>query len=310
MKENIENDLVTVVTSQEPGPSVLISAGVHGDEYEPIVAAAELAATLPGMLIRGRVTVVAIVNPDAFGQGTRQGSDGLDLARICPGNSGGSVSEAFAAQISAMIRQADYYVDMHTGGLTYEIHPLAGYMLHPDESILHVQRQMAGCFDVPVIWGTDYRPQGRTLSVARDANVPAIYLESGGGTGYRQQVADTYVAGVANLLRFLGMADGAVTRVPDPYWLEDHRPDSGYLQGKMPSPTDGILISEVSLGEMVTEGQRFGHIFNPVSGASQPVYADSDGLVFLKRVLVKVKSGDALGGILPVKHKGKHTIYE
>lgn len=310
MKEHIENELTTFIAAEQQGPAVLISAGVHGDEYEPMVAAAELAATLPGILTRGQVTVVTVVNPDAYGHGTRQGSDGLDLARICPGSLNGSISEAYAARISSLIEQADYYVDMHTGGLTYEIHPLAGYMLHPDESILDIQRQMARCFCVPVIWGTDYRPEGRTLSVARDANVPAVYLEFGGGTGFRRPVVDTYVDGVINLLRFLGMVDGKVSRSPEPYWLEDHRPDSGYLQGKMPSPADGILMTEVALGETVRAGQCFGRIFDPVSGASHSVYADVAGIVFLKRAIVKVKSGDALGGILPIIKTGKHTIYE
>ncbi|MDR7197882.1 putative deacylase [Dyadobacter sp. BE34] len=310
MKERIENELATVIAAEQQGPAVLISAGVHGDEYEPMVAAVELAAILPGMLTHGQVTVVPVVNPDAYGWGSRQGSDGLDLARICPGNHIGSASEAYAARISSMIEQADYYVDMHTGGLTYEIHPLAGYMLHPDEGILDIQRQMARCFDVPLIWGTDYRPQGRTLSVARDAKVPAVYLEFGGGTGFRRQVVDTYVAGVINLLRYLGMIEGEVSRSPEPYWLEDHRPDSGYLQGKMPSPAEGILMAGVALGETVSAGQYFGRIFDPVSGVSHSVSADVAGIVFLKRAIVKVKSGDALGGILPITQKGKHTIYE
>ncbi len=310
MKESTENALTTVIAAKQQGPAVLISAGVHGDEYEPMAAADRLAAILPAMLMRGQVTVVTVANPDAYANGTRQGSDGLDLARICPGSHNGSVSEAYAARISTMVEQADYYVDMHTGGLAYEIHPLAGYMLHPDENVLDVQRQMARCFDMPLIWGTDYRPQGRTLSVARDANVPAIYLEFGGGTGFRQQVVDAYVAGVINLLRFLGMMDGEVIRFPEPYWLEDHRVDSGYLQGKMPSAAGGILMSEVALGEMVSAGQCFGRLFDPVSGSCHPVYAELAGIVFLKRAIVKVKAGDALGGILPITQRGKHTIYE
>lgn len=310
MKENTENEQTSVITATQRGPAVLISAGVHGDEYEPMVAAAELAATLPEMLTHGQVTIVKVVNPDAYGHGTRQGSDGLDLARICPGDLGGSVSEAYAARISSMIKQADYYVDMHTGGLTYEIHPLAGYMLHPNEAVLDVQRQMARCFDVPVIWGTDCRPQGRTLSVARDANVPAVYLEFGGGAGFRREVVDTYVAGVINMLRFLGMITGEAIKSSESYWLEDHRPDSGYLQGKMPSPAEGILMTQVALGEMVSAGQCFGRIFDPVSGVSHSVYAELGGMVFLKRAIAKVQSGDALGGILPITQKGKHTIYE
>ncbi len=58
---------------------------------------------------------------------------------------------------------------------------------------------MALAFNLPLVWGTDYRPNGRTLSVARDAKIPAIYLEFGGGTGFRTQVVDAYKAGFMRL---------------------------------------------------------------------------------------------------------------
>jgi hypothetical protein len=31
-----------------------------------------------------------------------------------------------------LIRSADYYIDLHTGGTEFSIYPLAGYMLHPN----------------------------------------------------------------------------------------------------------------------------------------------------------------------------------
>ena len=50
--------------------------------------------------------------------------------------------------------------------------PLVGYGLHGDESVLEGQRQMARAFNLPVVWGTDASLEGRSLSVARDANPP------------------------------------------------------------------------------------------------------------------------------------------
>jgi len=79
------------------------------------------------------VTIVPIVNSTAVANGTRCGSDGLDLARVCPGNSQGSVTEMDAAKISALISQSDYLIDLHTGGKLFDIYPLAGYMLHPKQ---------------------------------------------------------------------------------------------------------------------------------------------------------------------------------
>ena len=295
------------IDSGNKGPVVLLSAGVHGDEYEPMLAVQELIEELPAILSKGVVRFVAVVNESAYESASRYGADGHDLARICPGNSLGTSSEIAAAGISKLIKNADYFVDMHTGGVMYDIAPLAGYMLHPSEVILEKQRKMAIAFNLSIVWGTDYLPEGRTLSVARDADIPSIYLEFGGGTGVRMQVVKAYKDGFINMLRCLEMIDWPVIErsEKDLFWVEDSRPDSGYLQGKMPSPADGIFVADVTLGKMIEKGQRWGRIINPLDGSSINVFADISGLVFLKRVLVKVKKGDALGGILPILESGK-----
>lgn len=304
--------MLVEINTRIKGPAVLLCAGVHGDEYEPMLAALALLEELSDRLAKGSVRIFTVVNESAYEFASRYGSDGLDLARICPGTTLGTASEVAASQISQLIPQADYFIDMHTGGVMYDIAPLAGYMLHPSVEILEKQRQMALAFNLPIVWGTDHRPDGRTLSVARDAGVPAIYLEYGGGTGIRTQVVEAYKDGVVNVLRSLEMiAEPVVDRAPDSlFWVEDPRSDSGYLQGKMPSPADGIFVAEVKLGDMVKKGQRWGRIVDPISGGSVDVRADISGLAFLQRVLVKVKRGDALGGILPIEKPGKVVIHE
>ncbi|WP_421826368.1 succinylglutamate desuccinylase/aspartoacylase family protein [Larkinella sp.] len=300
------------INGASPGPNVLLSAGVHGDEYEPMLAARALIRVLAGKVVSGSVTIVPVVNESAYALASRCGEDGLDLARICPGNPAGSVSEQTADRISALIREADYYVDMHTGGLAYDIYPLAGYMLHPSPDVLEKQREMALAYNLPIIWGTDHRPNGRTLSVARDANIPAIYLEYGGGTGLREPVVTAYQDGFLNLLRQLKMIDESAQTIPASgrYWVEDHRPDSGYLQAKMPSPADGIFITAVKPGDLIQGGQIWGRILDPFSGGMTEVIAEAGGLAFLLRTTVNVKKGDALGGVLPIEKPGKMMIYE
>ncbi len=312
MKQNTEMIRTSELSGPHEGPHVLLLAGVHGDEYEPMVACSRLYRGLEGRLLKGRITFIPHSNPTACENGSRYGSDGLDMARICPGKTGGSSSEEAACAVSALIRTADYVVDMHTGGVMYDIFPLAGYMLHPDPAVLDRQRQMALAFGLPVVWGTDPLPPGRTLSVARDAGIPAIYLEYGGGTGFREHVVEAYVAGFYNLLRSMEMIAGGY-REPDLekiYHVEDPRRNSGFLQGKMPSPADGIFVSGVPLGSQVKKGEIWGKILDPVTGESTEVLADIDGLAFLMRNIVKVKKGDALGGILPVTGYGRVTIGE
>ena len=76
----------TTLQGKTEGSHLLILAGIHGDEYEPIAAARDIIDAVPGILLRGTVTVVPIVNLSAFRRAARTGEDGLDLARTCPGN--------------------------------------------------------------------------------------------------------------------------------------------------------------------------------------------------------------------------------
>ena len=133
------------IKANKPGPHLLITAGVHGDEYEPLEACRRIYQKVKQMhdKLSGYLTIIPVVNQSSFELGSRMGSDDLDLARVCPGNEEGSETEQIAYAESKLIRTADYYIDMHTGGRLHNIYPFAGYMLHPDSYILQSQRQLA-----------------------------------------------------------------------------------------------------------------------------------------------------------------------
>src|SRR5688500_13219448 len=106
-----------VVSGGQPGPRLLITGGVHGDEYEPMAAVRRLIGELDPSALRGTVTLVPVVNEPAFARCARMADDGLDLARTCPGRDDGSITERIAAALARLIRGADYYIDMHTAGV-------------------------------------------------------------------------------------------------------------------------------------------------------------------------------------------------
>lgn len=288
--------------AEAKGPTLLIIAGVHGDEYEPILAAKELQDIFKQGILRGKVIIVPVVNQSAFSLDNRMGEDGLDLARTCPGNQNGSITEQVAYQISEIIKKADYLIDMHTGGKQLDIYPLAGYMLHPNQDVLNKQRKMAQAFNFPVVWGTDHTPNGRTLSVARDADVPAIYLEYGGGNSIRKEIILAYVKGCLNVAVDLGIINGKKELISTQYEVEDNTPNNGHLQVKLPAPQKGLFIPCVSNGNKVAKGDTWGVIKNVETELSANVYADEDGIVLFIRNTAFVNEGDSLGGILPLKN--------
>src|SRR5690606_2627695 len=134
---------------------------------------------------------------------------GLDLARSCPGLLNDSPTNHYAALVSEHISQADFLIDLHTGGQLLDLFPLAGYMLHANKAVLDKQRMMAKAFGLPLVWGTDPAPEGRTLSVARDHQIPAIYAEFGGPGPVREEIIEAYAQGCLHILQELKMWQGA-----------------------------------------------------------------------------------------------------
>ena len=283
-----------------PGPRVLITGGVHGDEFEPMAAVRRLVGrfrTAPPA--RGTVTLVPVVNEPAFRRGSRVADDGLDLARTCPGRADGSVTERIAHHLSDLIRSADYYIDLHTGGTRLRVLPLAGYTLHADPAVLAAQRRMARAFGLPVVWGTDPGLDGRSLSVARDANVPAIYAEYHGGGGCDPAGVAAYVAGCLRVLADLGVVDEPLAPTPAPLVVEDPRPGSGHMQASHPAPCEGFFEPAVALGQRVREGDLLGTVTDVLGRRVEPVRAGCGGLVVALHTFARIDPGAGVAVILP-----------
>ncbi len=290
-------------TGRGDGPLLLITGGVHGDEFEPIAALRRLAemfaggdATVAGFT--GRLTLVPVVNEAAFLRGQRCADDGLDLARTCPGRPDGSVTEQTAHALSALIRQADYYIDLHTGGTEFSVLPLAGYGLHPDAAILGTQRRMARAFNLPVIWGTSPDHEGRSLSVARDAGVPAIYAEYLGAATCTSKGVDAYVDGCLNVMAALEMLDRPQPPSRIEHTVEDPRPSSGHMQVCHPSPLDGFFEPGVRLGDPIAKGTPLGTVFGVRDGTAHPIFSEHDGIVLVQRTFPRVHAGESVGVVL------------
>ena len=281
-------------------PRLLITAGVHGDEFEPMVAIRKLWQRLQSKSVQGRITLVPIVNEPAFLRAQRTGDDGKDLARTMPGRADGSPTEQIAAALTPLIREADYYIDLHTGGRLFRISPLSGYTLHPDRRVLDVQRGMARAFNCPIVWGTHPGHEGRTLSVARDAKVPAIYVEACGGERFDDAAVDLCVEGCLNVAASLDLIDHTTSQRRVDHVVEDPRDASGHLQVMHPSPADGLFVPAVELGQRVSAGQLWGRVVDGFGESRGEITAAEAGLALFLRAVPAVRKGESTGGVLPL----------
>lgn len=287
------------ITGQRDGPHLLITAGVHGDEWEPMVAVRSLLRLIRVEDLTGRLTLIPIVNQSAYRRGNRVGDDGLDLARTCPGRRDGSETERIAFELCELIRDADYLIDLHTGGVQLRLWPLAGYMLHPDRRVLQQQRQMACAFNLPFVWGTDAALNGRTLSVARDLGIPAIYAEYLGSVPFCDAAVTAYIDGCRNVMTALQMLPGVLPTNTAQFLCEDASPESGHLQACHPAPCSGLFFPLVELGSRVEVGEPIG-TFMADNGAPDSMIADRTGRVISLRSVARVQTGDGLAVIVDV----------
>lgn len=291
--------LKTITINEESTePHLLILAGVHGDEFEPMAAVRRLAKVLLPEQIKGRVTLVPVVNEEAFLLGARCAGDGLDLARTCPGKVDGSHTEQVAFAVSELIKTADYLIDLHTGGNVLSLFPLAGYTLHPDAKVLSAQRRMAKAFNLPLIWGSDPNLKGRTLSVAKQNNIPAIYAEWMGGGGCQSQGVQDYVDGCLNVMRELQMLNRSAPESKIQKIVEEDFAGSGLLTGDYLSPIDGLFESSVSLWDNVECGSIIGTVSDVLGENVAQIKSTGKGKVICLRVFARVLKGDSLCHIL------------
>lgn len=285
---------LTTLRGDQKGAHLLVIAGVHGDECEPMVAARRLLRQLRSMRLRGQITVIPVLNEDARRLKRRTGGDGLDLARTFPGRADGSLTEQVAFAATKHIGKADCLIDMHTGGNRYRIWPLAGFMVHSNPQILERQREMARAFNMPVVWGSDPTLEGRTLSAARDTDVPAIYVEYLGAAPFCRQAVRALTNGCLQTMAKLEMIDWPLPANQVRYWAEDARPGAGHLQACHPAPFAGTFESTVKLGEKVEPGQILGRFQGIVGEQDVEIVAEQPGRIVCLATPVRVEPGDGL----------------
>jgi predicted deacylase len=287
-----------VVRGKKPGKTLLASAGVHGDEFEGMAALWRIFDDIDPAALSGDFIAVPLANPPAYEAGLRVNPDDRqDLARVFPGDAGGTVTEQIAFSLThRFIRHADFYCDLHSAGQYYRMPPLVGYQLRP-EPLLSAQRTAAKAFGLPLIWGTTGLP-GRSLSAAAEFGVPAIYAEITGEGRCRRDDVDTYVACIRRLMAHLGMIADAPPAPLQRWVIEDDRPQAGFLQVQNRAPLGGYFDTSVKVLDEVKAGQSLGVIRDPLGNVLHEVRAGHAGLVVFLRTFPRVHAGDPVCTVL------------
>jgi predicted deacylase len=162
-----------IIEGIEPGPCLLVTAGVHGSEYCSIEAAVRLLQMKPEQ-IRGTLVVLPILNIQGFHKRSIyvMPEDGKNLNRMFPGKPDGTVSERLAHWlVTSVYPQADAYLDLHGGDLDESLSPFTLFPSGCDKL-----RRLATAFGLPVAAGGE----GYTINAPRRIGVPSLLPEVSG----------------------------------------------------------------------------------------------------------------------------------
>lgn len=265
---------VIVVRGVRDGKALVVTAGVHGDEYEGVRTIFDVVGELDPGAMTGDLLCVPVANPPAFWAGKRSSPvDGNNLARVFPGAADGTISEQIAFCLGReVIAKADLYLDLHSAGVKIEMPTLIGYDSEDPRG-----RQAALAFGAPILWGSPYDAPGRTVSLAKDLNIPALYAEARGAGRIDAGDLAVYRRGVVNLLRYLGILAGAPELQPIEWDLEG----GGDIDGSISGASRGFLIPKVRLLDRVRRGDELGTIVDLHGNPLETLAADRDGIVVL-----------------------------
>lgn len=278
------------------GPTLLLTGGTHGDEYEGPIALMKLLQRLPGMQIQGRIIVVPGLNFPAFLAGRRTSPiDQANMNRVFPGKRDGGITEMIAHYVDTeLFPRADVVFDIHSGGQSFNHLPTL--LIYPPAE--HAPRtdymRLVNAFAAPHAMVMDLLGEDRTYGAAVERQGKVFLCGEFGGYGTCNPEGLAIVEeGLSRLLKALGLTVDEATPAP--------RFDTRYLQVEgashyVFSPIDGVFEPAVQLGERVSARMVAGRVFNPHTPWAAPLELrfNGSGRAVCIRSFAGVQAGDCL----------------
>jgi predicted deacylase len=280
------------------GPTIVLTAGVHGDEYEGQVALAELARQLQPAAIGGRVIIAPAINVAACVAGQRFSPiDGLNLNRVFPGKVGGTITHRIARFIETeLYRRADYAVDIHGGGVILHFHPATIIVITDDTEGNKRRLDLAAGFGSPHCMLFGAKTMGVEVGIESAMlrqGVVGISGEFGGSGELGRQTVDICRKGFRNVLARLGIAvDESRGEEGVKPLLVDLRDNDVYVRAEQA----GVLEILVELGQQVKAGDSLALLHHPdfVNVDPTPIRAPFESIIMARRALARCVVNDWL----------------
>ncbi len=271
---------IILIRGGQPGPTLCITAGVHGAEYNGIQTAMRIANDTDPASLRGSLIVIPIVNVPAFeARSIYIGpNDGKNLNRVFPGSPDGTMSEVIAhAALGIVTSQADYHVDLHAGDMVEAIDSMVFLQRCGVPERDRAAEELASIYGMANIVETEttvgWSGKGTFSATAQEAGVVSIAAEIGGRGILEDRCVQVQLRGLGNVMRHLEMIDG----LPEPVQPPAHIPGLVYLT----APVKGMFYPHVACGDFVKEGQPVATITDYLGEVLHVARAPLDGKVLV-----------------------------
>lgn len=282
---------VRVLHGAKPGPTVFISAAIHGDEIVGTAIIQRVANFLSPEELCGTVMLVPVANIFGFLNHTRYLPDRRDLNRSFPGNATGSLAGQVAHVFyQEVVSRSSLGIDIHTAAVHRYNLPQIRIAAGNKRLV-----ELAMAFGAPVIIESPLR-DGSLRSLAALYGVEMLLMETGEALRFDRLSIETGVSGVQRLLAHLGMidADDGLTEVGVParsnktQWVR--------------SPRGGVTHRVRKSGDAVRKGDLLAAVAGLFGEEPLEIVSPIDGIIIGHATLPVVHQGDALFHIARVDH--------
>ena len=273
---------VHVFRAVEPGPTLLLMGGMHGDEVNGIETIRRLVRRELLQPLRGSIIAIPILNIYGFLNFSRDVPDGKDVNRSFPGFPRGSlagrVAHRFMREIMPLI---DYGIDFHTGGAARSNYPQVRGLLGVDPEV----DAMAAAFSAPFTLHAALRA-GSLREAAHGLGKRVIVYETGESLRLDEPGIEEAAAGTLRVMHHLGLAHEAPGPARPSIVCRRHT----WLRARFA----GLFRAHVENGQFVEKGQIYGSVADPYGQQTVRLESPLSGYVIGLNYMPVVNQGDAL----------------
>ena len=275
---------IIIERSKKPGPTVLITAGIHGDEINGVEIVRQIIAKGINKPKKGTIICVPVINVFGFLNMDRLFPDGRDLNRVFPGSANGSLASRVAHFVmTEIVPHADFVMDFHTGGA--DRFNAAQIRVIKDNPRL---TELAHVFGAPFIFYSDnINKSFRNACQKRGA--PMLLFEGGKSFNIDNTITNTAVNGVKRVLYHLEMLNTKF-KVSKPKTEAIVINKSKWLRAKF----SGMFKVTVAINTYVKKGDILGNITDPYGSFNHFVKAPTAGYIFNVNESPIIYQGDAI----------------